>query len=77
MADEEIYSSRDDVQAVVTKDFIAALQQRSTDTSVDDVVQRFADGYCGVLSWLGAQRQDEILRAAQKATGIDLSAWLD
>lgn len=67
---------RDAAQKALTDDFVAALLLRGGD-EVATVVERFANQYAGILSWLGDRREDEILRAAMQETGIDLTPWLE
>ena len=66
---------RDAVQRQLTEQFIADLLARGDDTP-DQICERFAEQHDGQLQWLGEARQDEILRAGMRETGVDLSHWL-
>ena len=67
---------RDHTQRVLTRKYIAELLLRGEKTP-DQVTKEFALKWEGQLSWLGTERQDQILRDAMQVVNVDLSQWLE
>jgi hypothetical protein len=70
------YPSLEQMEKHLTDAFVDTLLHRDT-ASVQTIIDMFAAMYYEWFCVLGPKRQDNILRAAQRSTGIDLSQWID
>lgn len=65
----------DHTQSILTGKLVRFLNMRG-DIPVKHIIDMFYYNWQEALDWLGVPRQDAILKAAMRQTGVDLSEWI-